>query len=80
MGVAQLITAVGLQAGGVERAMHFAGLSVEIEVADRVRGEMLFALAAKGGDLKIQIPGGFLISERRCNNSARFDFRCRWLN
>ena len=63
MGVAQLITAVGLQAGGVECSMHLAGLSVEIEVADWVRGEMLFALAAKGGDLKVQIAGGFLISE-----------------
>ena len=63
MGFAPLITAVSLQAGGVERAMHFAGLAVEIKVADGVRREMLLALAAKGGDLKIQIPGGFLISQ-----------------
>ena len=58
-----MITAVGLQAGGVERSMHLAGHSVEIKVAHRVRSEMLFALAAKGRDLKIQITGGFLVSE-----------------
>ena len=63
MVLAQLITGVGLQPGGVEIAMHFAGLAVEVKVAYRVRSEMLFALAAKCRDLKVQITGGFLISE-----------------
>ena len=59
----QLITPVRLQPGGIKITMQLAGLPIEVQIADRIRREMLLAFPAKGGDLKIQVPGGFLISE-----------------
>src|SRR5581483_10224896 len=59
--VVDLVAEICLDAAGVERPLHVAGNAVEEEIADLVRHEVDAAVAAKRGDLQVQLVHRFLI-------------------
>ena len=61
--VAELVTGIGLQPGGIQIPFHITGHAVEEQVPHGIRGEMHSADAAKRGDLHVEIACRFLIGD-----------------